>query len=903
MKLDQDTWALVFPLLEQSQDVPTAELDAWLAEITAQQPDVAVPLRALVMERQRLDAQTFLEQPFRFAPDKPARLKQRVGAYTIESLLGRGGMGEVWLAERSDGHFKGFFAVKFLDLTSPTANALERFRREGRMLARLTHPHIARLIDAGVMPDGQPYLVLEYVKGEPIDRYCDTLGLGLEARVRLFLDVLAAVVHAHTNLIVHRDIKPSNVLVTSEGAVKLLDFGIAKLVGTDLALEDQSMATRVEDIALTPDYAAPEQILGEPPSTATDVYQLGVLLHVLLVGCVPLAGSTKTRAERVRAALEVIPARPSDVIAGAAGMGPTGGAGVTGVTAKALRGDLDAIIGKTLRKRPEERYATAAALATDLRRYLDHEPVSARDGAFAYRATKFIRRYRGAVIGTTVAVLALIVLTVFALVQMREAQVQRDQSRFQQQRAEAESNFLGQMMSTVSADGRPVTVAQIMDESMVLLDRQYADEPRFRLSMMILMAERFMDYGDGQKSYAALLEAEGLAEQLKDPTSIARIECDAVDSEIAMGDAARAAASLEKGLDALARVPQPAAIDQARCMDAHASVMAAQGDVPKAIGTLLQAISLLESLGDSRVRLYSDMLSHIAMLYHDSGDTQKAFHYHTLQAAALASIGESNSESAVAAQHNIASGLFNFGEVGKAFAQEKQTIARARSATSDGVIQPSISEFYGNLLVRLNAPLAALPAYDDAIAAARRSEDVESELYAHAARANALIDAGRFDEAQTELAAVTRLAKGRDAINRRPLERSAIVEAKLLLAENRLDEARQKIDSVLHDLRAPNTGGYGYLAAALALSSRICLADRRWADAERAANEALALFEERARDPAASADVGESLLLLAKAQRGLGEATAADTARRAAIPLEAALGASHPLTREAAALR
>ena len=895
---------MVFPLLEESQDVPTAELGAWLERVTAEQPNVAATLRTLVMERQQLDAQDFLEKPFRFPAVNASRINQRVGAYTIESLLGRGGMGEVWLAQRSDGRFQGFCAVKFLDLTSPSANALERFRREGRMLARLTHPNIARLIDAGVTPDGQPYLVLEYVRGEPIDRYCATHTLGLEARVRLFLDVTAAVAHAHSNLIVHRDIKPSNVLVTAEGAVKLLDFGIAKLVGNDLALEDQSMATRIEDIALTPDYAAPEQILGEPPSTATDVYQLGVLLHMLLVGCVPVAGSPKTRAERVRAALEEIPARPSEVVAGGTrGASGAGAVGATGITAKALRGDLDAIIGKTLRKKPEERYASAAALATDLQRYLDHEPVTAREGAFAYRATKFMRRYRSAVIGTAGAALALVVLTVFALVQMREAQVQRDQSRFQQQRAEAESNFLGQMMSTVSADGRPVTVAQIMDESMVMLNRQYADDPRFRLSMMILMAERFMDYGDGQKSQAALLQAEKLAEGLNDAASIARIECDAIDSEIAMGDTPRAAASLRKGLDALSRVTQPKPIERARCMDANASVTAAQGDMPRAIGTLLQALSLLASSGESHSQFYSDVLSHIAMLYNDAGDAKKAFQYSTLHAAALASMGQSNSESAVAAQHNIASELLNFGEIGRAFEQEKQTIARARSATSDGIVQPSISETYGTLLVRLNAPLAALPAYADAIASARRSQDVESELYAHTARANALIDLGRFDEARADFASISRLAKGRDALNR-PLERMAILEAKLLLAENRLDEARHRIDSVLLDLRAPNTGGYGYLAPALALSSRIFLAEHRWADAERMSSAALALYQAQARDPAASADVGEILLLLARAQAGLGQSgAAADTARRALIPLQAALGATHPLTREAASMR
>jgi serine/threonine protein kinase len=400
MKLNQDTWARVYPFLEQAQEIGVEQLDGWLARLALDHPDIAAPLRAVLRDQRDIETADFLNRPLRLPPERPSRINQRAGAYAVESLLGRGGMGEVWLARRSDGDFKGSFALKFLDLTSRAANALDRFRREGRMLARLTHPNIARLIDAGAMPDGQPYLVLEYVRGEPIDQFCDAHSLGLERRIRLFLDVLAAVAHAHGHLIVHRDIKPSNVMVTTDGTVKLLDFGIAKIIGSELASEDQSQATCIEEIAFTPDYAAPEQILGEPPSTATDVYQLGVLLHVLLVGRLPLEGATKTRAERVRAALEEIPARPSEIAPTAA--------------RKSLRGDLDAIIGKTLRKNPSERYATATALAIDLRHYLNHEPVGARAGAFAYRAAKFIRRYRAAVIGTSIAVMALFMATPFA---------------------------------------------------------------------------------------------------------------------------------------------------------------------------------------------------------------------------------------------------------------------------------------------------------------------------------------------------------------------------------------------------------------------------------------------------------------------------------------------------------
>ncbi len=371
-------WARIFPFLDQAHDIPTHELESWLAGIAAQDPDIEPPLRALLTQRFRDGPEAdFLEIPFKFLPAPPPLLGQRVGAYAIDSLLGRGGMGEVWLAHRSDGRFEGLFAVKFLEAISPAAVSLDRFIREGRLLARLAHPNIARLIDAGVMPGGRPYLVLEYVKGEHIDQFCASHSLDLQARVGLFLNVLAAVAHAHSNLIVHRDIKPSNVLVTSTGEVKLLDFGVAKLLAADFADTKEAAATRTEDAALTPAYAAPEQILGEPPSTATDVYQLGVLLHVLLVGRLPFAALGSTRAEHIRAALDETPARLSDHSSGPA--------------RKVLRGDLDAILAKALRKRPTERYTIhhrgrprrgSAALP------LDHEPVLAREGALAYRAGK-----------------------------------------------------------------------------------------------------------------------------------------------------------------------------------------------------------------------------------------------------------------------------------------------------------------------------------------------------------------------------------------------------------------------------------------------------------------------------------------------------------------------------------
>jgi tetratricopeptide (TPR) repeat protein len=262
----------------------------------------------------------------------------------------------------------------------------ERFTREGRILARLTHPHIAQLVDAGVSAAGQPYLVLEYVEGESIDRHCERRGLDAAARIELFLDVLEAVAHAHANLIVHRDIKPSNVLVTSDSQVKLLDFGIAKLLDNEATAGMPTNLTREGGAVLTPEYAAPEQVTGGAVTTATDVYALGILLYVLLTGRHPLGDALRSPAEMVKAIVDTEPPRMRE----AAGRG--------------VHADLETIVAKALKKQPTERYASVTALADDLRRFLRHEPISARSDTLAYRTARFIRRNR---VPVAAAVLAL----------------------------------------------------------------------------------------------------------------------------------------------------------------------------------------------------------------------------------------------------------------------------------------------------------------------------------------------------------------------------------------------------------------------------------------------------------------------------------------------------------------
>ena len=325
--ISTDRWRVLSPYLDEALELTDDRRAAWLAAISARDAALGAELESLLGEHERLQHSGFLEQaspawqPHQGTPPSEGQV---LGAYRLLSLIGQGGMGSVWLAERCDGRFEGRAAVKLLNLTRVSRAREERFRREGNFLARVTHSHIAHLIDAGVSASGQPYLILEHVNGRPIDRYCDEQTLGIESRLALFLDVLEAVAHAHANLIVHRDIKPANVLVSVEGEVKLLDFGIAKLLDDDglrdgAGVDESSELTLEAGAPLTPQYAAPEQVAQGPVTIATDIYALGILLYVLLTGQHPAGAAISSPVTLLHAIIEAEPRRMSDAVVGGNG--------------------------------------------------------------------------------------------------------------------------------------------------------------------------------------------------------------------------------------------------------------------------------------------------------------------------------------------------------------------------------------------------------------------------------------------------------------------------------------------------------------------------------------------------------------------------------------------------------
>jgi serine/threonine protein kinase/tetratricopeptide (TPR) repeat protein len=406
-------WPQLSPLFDRALDLSPPALAGLLATVRAEDAALADALEALLTAHRRVLETSFLDV-LPAAPAAPPGMAGRtIGGYTLVRPLGMGGMGTVWLAERSDGRFEGNVALKFVNLAVLDGLAQARFRREGTLLARLSHPHIARLFDAGVTEDGRPFLVLEYVEGTPIDRHAAERLLGVWARLALFLQVTDAVAHAHANLVVHRDLKPSNVLVDAQGQVKLLDFGIAALLerGADTAPSTLTVEARR---ALTPEHAAPEQAAGGAVTTATDVYALGVLLYQLLSGRHPTVpeGAT-TPAAIFRALAEHEPRRLSDVVAQLAPDDPETGRILAerGATrdrlVRACRGDLDTIVATALKKEPAERYQTVTALADDIRRHVRHEPIAARPDSMAYRGAKFLRRNRLAVAAVLAVVASL----------------------------------------------------------------------------------------------------------------------------------------------------------------------------------------------------------------------------------------------------------------------------------------------------------------------------------------------------------------------------------------------------------------------------------------------------------------------------------------------------------------
>jgi len=482
---------------ERALELETQPRLEYLRQLSADDSDLAARVEGLL----EAHAQTanVLESPITpflpFDEGLDRWVGRRVGVYDITRLIGAGGMGAVYEAARGDDQFRKRVAIKLLRAQAVSDTAVRRFRRERQILATLEHPHIASLLDGGVTTEGHPFFAMEYVEGEPLTRYCDTRALPIDARLDLFRQVCSAVHFAHQSLVVHRDLKPQNILVNADGQVKLLDFGIASLLPSALDGADDETLTRAGARALTPGYASPEQLLGRPVGTRSDVYSLGVVLYELLCGRRPFESRDGPVGDVARALSDAEPERPSVVITAEriASLSERSGDRVR----TRVAGDLDAIVLKAMRSDPDRRYGSAEELSADIGNHLSGRPVTARPDSLGYRLGKLIRRRRVETVAAALTLLSIVGGSLFSLRQARVADREKVRAQAEGQRASEVTRFLTTMLGAANpgAFGRNVTVREVLDSAVVRANVLGA-QPALESEVRMIIGGTFLSLGE-----------------------------------------------------------------------------------------------------------------------------------------------------------------------------------------------------------------------------------------------------------------------------------------------------------------------------------------------------------------------------------------------------------------------
>lgn len=831
------------PQLDELLELDAAAQRRYLERLRATDAATADELSALLAQQADIEREAFLEE-LPLGLDSATLAGQALGAYTLERPLGAGGMGSVWLARRSDGRFEGEVAVKLLNLALLARGGAGRFAREAQALARLDHPNIARLLDAGVSAAGQPYLVLERVDGSPITRWCDERSLAVEARLHLLGEVAAAVSHAHQRLVLHRDLKPDNILVTPEGRVKLLDFGIAKLIDDESRPAPPTALTEFAGRAFTPDYAAPEQVQGGEVTTATDVYALGVLLHELLGGGHPTARAGDTPVQRLHAIVEREPRRLSATVADPA-------------RARALHGDLDNIVAKALKKSPADRYPSVAALAEDLRRHLAHEPVAARADGWGYRAGRFVRRHRGAVAALTVTLSVLVAGVVGTAWQAVEARRERDEALYQARRAQAHSDLARMALETTGAADRPVTRREVLLRSFELVEKRFSDDPRVAVSLLFPIAGRFAAMGDGEMDQRVMQHAEKIALASGDPQLIGHVSCNRVDTELDRGRPQVAREQARRGREALARLERAPLGSRIDCLRAEADLAQAEGDLPRAVERFDAAKAVAEAETSLDGGLYGSIVMHGAVLKAEAGQLAEAYQMQRWLAEANRRVGRVDALLDLQNRRGMALTLIGWGEFDEAHELLESVAARLRDDTSAQPLPAWLELPRARLLARRGDPEAAAQRLQALADAARQRASLRSALAAEVALAEVWVQARRWDDALT-------LLKRLESEPLRPPWRTtpATLRAAIALGQGRAAEARTAIGAELSRLGHPQTAASPPLLQALHVAVQ---AERAGGDGARAgtlAQQALDAAQRLARDPARSADVAAARQLL-----------------------------------------
>jgi serine/threonine protein kinase len=802
-------------LLDQALTLDRDRRDTWLDGLPPPQQPYVPRLRDMLARQARMDDEPLLATLPRL--DMPeadeAGAGDRIGPYRLLRPLGRGGMSVVWLAERADAGPKRQVAIKLPLLRLNTPRQQERFARERDMLAGLEHAHIARLYDAGVGKSGRPYLVLEYVDGVPLTRYCEERGLPLAGRLGLFLQVLGAVEYAHAHLVVHRDIKPANILVDAQGQVKLLDFGIAKLLPGPGEDAGAATATLHAGWAMTPLYASPEQLQGQAVTTATDVYALGVVLYELLTRAWPYTaalaspGGPRTLPVVMRAVLDAEPLRPSAAVPTDDTARYCGGLDARRL-AGALRGDLDTIVLKALSKPPCQRYRSAERLADDLRRYLARQPIAARPPSWVYQARMFVSRHRSASLAAATAMGLAVVFGATAWQHQERAVIMRD--------------FLAGLFDDVEPDSRqadqPVTALQMLDRAAARARSDYGDKPRLQGELLGELGRMYLQLGEPGRAQPLLGDA--LAQLTH--------EAPVFDPTLNMTQALLAGLLLEYG--AKAEHPRGMALANEairrcgsplpECARVRAEALSVLGMTEANLGRFEAALPLYRRAAAEASLGYGEGNGKTLQYLNDAAVTARNAGLFMEAERALGGLVAAAEDRSVRAATRTNVLLLkaridcDLGRYDRALQQVQELIAqspghsgpaledRGRSRSNDQLV--GLLRLQATALLEQGDPLAARQAINSAMALFRPEQRATDVLYARQVQAQARGLLAPSDAALDELQAVT---DGLLALGQSPqastVLRARRMRAELLARQGRLSQARDELAAVAGPAEVP----------------------------------------------------------------------------------------------------